>query len=111
MTGGLLPLAETLNRIVQGLPRLDFALVHSLIQAASGARNAHSFVRLCDLIEGRIEDLARQSASNSGGAGAAWAELWQSVRQRRLEMEGLNLDKGAFLLSLFSDMEHIARKR
>ena len=41
---------------------------------------------------------------------AAWAGLWQTVRGRRLELEALNLDKGAFLVSTFSDMERIAKK-
>jgi DNA polymerase III subunit delta' len=41
---------------------------------------------------------------------ADWAQAWQDFRQRRGEMEELNLDKGAFLMSAFSDMENIARK-
>jgi DNA polymerase-3 subunit delta' len=110
IAGGLLPLAGTLDRIIEGLPRLDFGLVHGLIQSAGGARNSQTFTRLCDLIEGRIEELARHKLSGSCGAGAAWAELWRHVRERRLELEALNLDKGAFLLSVFSDMERIARK-
>jgi DNA polymerase III subunit delta' len=105
--GGLLPLAETLEKIIAGLPSVNFASVHSLIQASGGARNAQTFVRLCDLIEGKIEGIARKELTKSPGAGAAWAQLWQSVRQRRLEMEALNLDKGAFLMSVFSDMEQI----
>ena len=105
IAGGLLSLAGTLDKIIDGLPRMDFALVHRLIQAGSGARNAETFLRLCDLIEGRIEDLARQCLAKSTGSGAAWAELWASLRQRRLELEALNLDKGAFLLSAFSDIE------
>ncbi len=48
IAGGLIPLAGTLERIVLSLPRMDYALVHSLIQSASGARNAQTFVRLCD---------------------------------------------------------------
>ncbi len=112
IAGGLLPLAETLDRIVAGLPRLDYAAVHSLIQQASGARNAQSFSRLCDLIEERLESLAKQAIAKASdpGRSAAWAQLWQSLRQRRLELEVLNLDKGAFLMSAFSDMEHVARK-
>jgi DNA polymerase III subunit delta' len=109
--GGLLPLAETLEKITAGLPDVNFISVHSLIQASGGARNAQAFARLCDLIEGKIEDIARKELAKSPGVGAAWAQLWQSVRQRRLDMEVLNLDKGAFLMSVFSDMEHVARKR
>jgi DNA polymerase III subunit delta' len=109
--GGLLPLAGTLEKIMAGLPDVNFASVHSLIQASGGVRNAQAFARLCDLIEGKIEDIAKTELAQSQGAGAAWAQLWQSVRQRRLDMEALNLDKGAFLMSVFSDMEHLARKR
>ncbi|MGO9486827.1 MAG: DNA polymerase III subunit delta' [Rhodomicrobium sp.] len=112
LAGGLLTLAETLDKILKGLPRMDYGRVHSLIQSASGARNAQTFARLCDLIEERLESLAREAAAGGPGAAksAAWAQSWQDFRQRRAEMEVLNLDKGAFLLSAFSDMESIARK-
>src|SRR5215469_2861250 len=60
ISGGLLPLAEVLDNILAGLPRVDYALVHRLIQSASGARNAQSFARLCDLTEERIEKFAKQ---------------------------------------------------
>src|SRR5208282_5054134 len=112
LAGGLLPLAETLDKILKGLPRTDYARVHSLIQSASGARNAQTFARLCDLIEERLESLAREAAAGAPDVakGAAWARAWQDFRQRRADMEVLNLDKGAFLLSAFSDMESIARK-
>ena len=109
--GGLLPLAEKLDKLLAGLPRMDYTLVHSLIQSASGARNAQNFARLCDLTEERIEKFARQGLKNASGtkSSAGWAGLWETVRQRRLETETLNLDKGAFLMSVFSDIEHVAR--
>jgi len=112
VAGGLLPLAQTLDKIVASLPRTDYGLVHSLIQSASGARNAQAFAKVCDLIEERIECLARDAAAGAADTAeaAAWAQAWQTFRQRRGDMEVLNLDKGAFLMSAFSDMEHIARK-
>ncbi len=112
IAGGLLPLAQTLDKIVASLPRTDYGLVHSLIQSASGARNAQAFGKLCDLIEERIESLARDATAGTPDAAeaGAWAQAWQSFRQRRGELEVLNLDKGAFLMSAFSDMEHIVRK-
>ena len=112
ISGGLLLLADKVERIVDGLPKMDHALVHELIQSTSGARNAEAFKRLCDLIEERIEEKAREEAiqPDRQPRAASWAELWQTLRGRRLEMEALNLDKGAFLVSAFSDMERIARK-
>ena len=106
----LLPVAQMLNRIADGLPRVDYGLVHELIQKVSGARNAQIFNRLCDLIEARIEELAKRTLPQPGLPGARWADLWQSVRHRRLEMEALNLDKAAFLMSVFSDMENATKK-
>ncbi len=114
ISGGLLSLADKVERIIDGLPKLDHSRVHELIQAASGARNAETFVRLCDLIEERIEEKAKKEAlekPHRAGDAASWAALWQAVRERRLEMEVLNLDKGAFLMASFSDMERIARKQ
>jgi DNA polymerase-3 subunit delta' len=112
VAGGVLALAGTLDRIAAGLPRLDYAAVHSLIQSASGAKNAQAFERLCDLIEERIEALARQALAERANVAmsAAWAQAWQGFRQRRGELDALNLDKGAFLLGAFSDMETVARK-
>lgn len=112
LAGGVLPLAQTLDKIFAGLPRLDHAAAHRLIQSASGAKNAQAFAKLCDLIEERLEAKAREALGGSPDAAKAdaWARAWQDFRQRRGEMEALNLDKGAFLISAFSDMEHIARK-
>jgi DNA polymerase-3 subunit delta' len=111
IAGGLLPLAEMLDKVLSSLPALNYALVHSLILSASGARNAQSFTRLCDLTEERVEKFAKQALETAPGTkkSASWAQLWESMRQRRLETETLNLDKGAFLMSVFSDMEHLAR--
>ncbi len=112
IAGGLIPLAEALDKIVAALPRIDYTAVHSLIRSASGAKNAQTFVRLCDSIEERIESMAREALGGRGdtAGAAAWAQAWQTLRQRRVEMEALNLDKGAFLMSAFSDMERIARR-
>jgi DNA polymerase III subunit delta' len=109
--GGLLALAGKVERIVGGLPRLDRALAHELVQAASGARNAETFERLCDLIEEAVADKARTQALEQPAEAASWAELWRSLRERRLELETLNLDKGAFLIAAFADMQRAARKR
>jgi DNA polymerase-3 subunit delta' len=112
ISGGLLSLADKVERIMDRLPKLDHALVHELIQSTSGVRNAEAFKRLCDLIEERIEEKAREEAIQPGRQprAASWADLWHTLRQRRLEMEALNLDKGAFLVSAFSDIERIAKK-
>jgi DNA polymerase-3 subunit delta' len=112
ISGGLLSLADKVERIMARLPKLDHALVHELIQSTSGARNAEAFRRLCDVIEERIEEKAREEAiqPDSQPSAASWAELWRTLRYRRLEMEALNLDKGAFLVCAFSDMERVARQ-
>lgn len=112
IAGEIVPLAAKLDAIVATLPRVDYRLVHGLVQSVTGVRNAQAFARLCDLIEEHIESLARKEALTKPAnlaTGGAWAQLWQSVRERRMDLEGLNLDKGAFLMSAFSDMERVAR--
>ncbi len=113
ISGGLLSLADKVDRIMDRLPKVDHALAHELIQSASGLRNAETFSRLCDLIEERIAEKAKEEANAPHGTmqSASWAELWRSLRERRLALEALNLDKGAFLVSAFSDMERIAGKQ
>jgi DNA polymerase III subunit delta' len=113
LAGGLLPFADKVEKIIAGLPYVDYGLVHGLIQSSIGARNAENFHRLCDLLEKRIEKQARQEAiENEPGNmnGARWAHLWQALRERRSDMEALNLDKGAFLMTTFSDMETITQR-
>lgn len=113
IAGGVLSLAGKVERIMEGLPRLDQTLVQEVIQQAGGARNAESFARLCDLIEERVAERAKKEAIELPEleSAASWATLWQALRERRLELEALNLDKGAFLVSIFSDMERISRKQ
>ncbi len=113
VSGGFLSLAGKVERIMEGLPRLDHGLVRELIQASGGTRNAENFTRLCDFIEERVADRARKEALAKAGPAAeaaSWAELWRTARARRIEVEAYNLDKGAFLAAVFSDMERIARK-
>jgi DNA polymerase-3 subunit delta' len=112
ISGGLLSLADKVERIMDRLPKMDHALVYELIQSMTGARNAEAFKRLCDVIEERIEEKAKLEAIKAAHQprAASWADLWHTLRHRRLEMEALNLDKGAFLLSAFSDMERVARQ-
>ena len=66
ISGGLLSLADKVERVVDGLPKMDHALVQELIQSTAGARNAEAFKRLCDLIEERIEEKAREEAIQAG---------------------------------------------
>jgi DNA polymerase III subunit delta' len=109
LSGGLLPLAATVDKIFRSLPRTDYGLVHGLIQSTGGARNAQTFDRVCDLIEERLEANARETLADTAKA-AAWARAWLGYRERRAEMDGLNLDKGAFLLSAFAELESVARR-
>ena len=59
-----------------------------------------------------MEEMAREALAGGPDTAkaAGWAQAWQDFRQRRAEMEVLNLDKGAFLVSAFSDMEQVMRK-
>lgn len=112
LAGGLLPLAEKLRQLLASLPKLNAPALHELVQSASGARNAETFARLCDLIEEHIERSAREQASTlkAPPRDGGWAGFWEKFRERRLEVETLNLDKGAFLIATFSDIERVARE-
>ena len=112
ISGGLLSLADKVERIMDGLPKLDHALVNGLIQPVSGARNAETFRWLCDLIQERIEEKARQEAFSriASRVRCPGRTFGKALRERRFEVEALNLDKGAFLVAAFSDMELIASK-
>jgi len=110
LKGGAVALAEKLDGLMSRLPKMDYATVHEVIASSSGARNAQVFERVCDLIEQRIEARAIQLADSGSEGAKGWAELWSRLRAQRLDLEALNLDKGAFLITAFSDIEHTARE-
>jgi DNA polymerase-3 subunit delta' len=110
--GGLMAVADKVSTLFARLPRTDQAQASELIQSVLGAKNSENFARLCDLVEEGIVAKAKEEAragSRAAIKSGAWADLWQRVRERRIETETLNLDKGAFLISVFSDIEHTAR--
>ncbi len=110
LAGDAFPLMQRIDAIFLGLPQLDYGAVHALIASASGARNAAVFARVCLAIEARIEATARDAVRDGQASVASgWALFHRIVQQRRLDVETLNLDRGAFLLALFSDMERVAR--
>ena len=83
---GCCRLPATLDKLLKSMPRTDYGLVHSLIQSASGARNAQTFVKLCDLIEERLEALAREG--------------WKGQRPRQKAPPGLKPGKTSGVPSL-----------
>jgi len=103
-TGGLLAMSEKIALIFARLPKLDRSAVLDLVRQSTGPRGANGFPALCDLIEEEIEARARLGGDNGG-----WASLWETFRTRRADLETLNLDKGAFLIGAFSDIEQVAR--
>jgi DNA polymerase III subunit delta' len=110
--GSLTSMADKVSTLFASLPRLDQAQASELIQAISGPKNSGNFARLCDFIEEGVASKAKEevrSGSQAAITAGAWANLWQRIRERRIETETLNLDKGAFLIGVFSDIEQVAR--
>jgi DNA polymerase III subunit delta' len=108
LTSGLLSVSERLDTIIQGLPKLDRSQVHEFVQSTAGSRGPQARGAILDLFEEKIESLALGHAKAGSPASDAWAEYWQYFRARRLDLETLNLDKEAFLLAAFADMERIS---
>ncbi len=105
-------LQKTVDGVFRSLPRLDVNDIHTIIRSATGARNADVFSAVCDMIETKVEREARRLAGGPGSQIAAgrWAGYWSGFRTQRQDVETLNLDKGAFLIGAFSDMQTVSRE-
>ncbi|WP_088343504.1 MULTISPECIES: DNA polymerase III subunit delta' [Rhodomicrobium] len=126
LDGGGLALFEAIIAILDSVPRLDRPAVHKLI-GLTAARDGNAYAMAFDLIEeilassmraraiGESHDpqfpqLRRFPAQIAPDSLAEWAELWETIREARSEAERLNLDKAALTLTVFEQIQHLARK-
>lgn len=122
--GGGLALFELLLVLLSSLPRMDRAVLHRLI---AQTRDAEPHAMAFDLLEEALTDTIRASAEGgepnrnfpqlavfarlvTPDSLADWSELWEKMRLARSETERLNLDKAALTLTVFEDIQRIARQ-
>lgn len=115
---------DLLQAIFSGLPRVDYASVHHIIEMLgnpkSGIDEAFFLQLLQDTLHASIRDalvhehpahgMAAQMGITHRHGLALWGELWETVSQMRAEAERLNLDRAAVVLTIFAEIERTARQ-
>jgi len=123
-TGGGLALYERVTKLVGGLPKVDWGLLHTLSDELAGAAAEQKFEMYYDLLLDLLARLVRAAASGEGSAEdletarriipagrlASWAELWETVVREKADALALNLDRKTLILDTFSRLESVARR-
>lgn len=116
IAGGGAQVYALIRQIFGRLPRLDDVEVFRLIDAASDAKSGPGYDLVFDLVEDALAAAIRQAAKSPEDTGvfnahslARWMEVWDTGKRLRAEAETLNLDRGAALMRLFTEIENAAR--
>ena len=104
-----LALAERLDRILGGLPGVDWIGVHALAEAVSKPAAVDEFEALCAGIFDWLADSARARAEQGAARLAPLALVWEKLADAVRETEALNLDKRALVLTMFADLSAATR--
>ena len=122
-TGDGLKLEERLQKLFQGLPAVDWGLVHTLGDEMGSVVAAQKFEMFFDLLlqllARMVRARARSLADSPEGRLAArlipearlatWAELWETVVREKGDAMALNLDRKSLILDTFRRIEMAAR--
>lgn len=112
------------EKLVAGLPRLDWAEVHALTDELTASGAEQRYETFLDLLLALIARLVRAGAGGvpaspetaiaarviPPGTLASWAELWETLLARKSEVQALNLDRKTLLFETFARLETIARR-
>ncbi len=108
-----------------GLPELDGARLHLLVEGLSSAADTERLELYLSLLLGLIERLIRFSATGEGatdrertladrllspGNLGQWAEAWEAIAQARSEALALNLDRSLLVLDTWFRLQRLARE-
>lgn len=112
------------ERLIAGLPRIDWTEVHSLADELTASAAEQRYETFLDLLLAHIARLVRAAAGGATdgaeaataarvippGGLASWAQLWETLLARKAEVQALNLDRKTLLLETFARLEAIARR-
>lgn len=102
-------LSQSVDRLLGGLPALEWREVHKLADAVAGrdgeAAYETAMTSIFDWLAGRV----RRDAASPPRCLAPLAEVWEKIAQSARETDALNLDKRPLILSIFSDLAAAVR--
>jgi DNA polymerase-3 subunit delta' len=119
-----LELHERIMGQLSGLPRLDWALIHTLSDELAGAANETRFELFYELLLGTLSRTIRARVSGQGApdelalaaklmtddAVPQWAALWERIINDKAEAMAINLDRKALILELFAALAKAAQR-
>jgi DNA polymerase-3 subunit delta' len=122
--GGGLALQARIDRLLNGLPKLDLPAVHALADELQGAAQDPKFQLFFDLLQSTLGRLIRAQATGKGQEReialserligpqrlATFAELWETLARDRADTLSLNLDRKSLILGSFARLEAASRR-
>ena len=121
-SGGL-ALHKKIEKLLQGLPKIDWGAAHALADELQPAAAEQKFELYFELLMDHLARLIRAAAAGSGTAPernlaanligperlATFAELWETLSRQRRDTEALNLDRKSLVLETHQRLERAAR--
>jgi DNA polymerase-3 subunit delta' len=101
---GGLELAERVEKLMAGLPHVDWAGVFELSDLVCGRDGEDDFGSTIATIYDWLNHYVEARATAPAEQLAPLAEVWDKIAKAVRHAEALNLDKRALLLSIFSDL-------
>jgi DNA polymerase-3 subunit delta' len=121
--GGGLALQGKIDRILNGLPKLDLKAVHALADELQSPAQDAKFQLFFDLYQATLARLIGVQAKGQGQQGeatlahrligpdrlATFAELWETLARDKADALSLNLDRKSLIITSFARLETASR--
>jgi DNA polymerase-3 subunit delta' len=121
--GGGLALQGKIDRILNGLPKLDLKAVHALADELQSPAQDAKFQLFFDLYQATLARLIGEQAKGQGQQGeatlahrligpdrlATFAELWETLARDKADALSLNLDRKSLIITSFARLETASR--
>jgi len=103
--------AQTVNALLERLPRIDWTGVHLLADKLTGRANEAAYERFMTALQrqmdARVRRLALEGAPPARMIG--YARAWDEIRAAAAETETFNFDKRALVVGIFERLERAAQ--
>ena len=117
-----LVLCRALSKLLDGLPKIDGAVLHAFAEQVARADGEDGFRLLAELLPAWVARRAATSAGEAGRGTAAtapspgerraldrWVALWEKLGELFTEADDLNLDRKQVVLNAFFALEEAVR--
>ena len=92
------------------LPAVDWPAAHALADAMAGSANEQQFEMLCDLLLELTGRMAHAGSRDNAQRAARLTAFWSTFVRQKSEVDLLNLDRKAFILNAFNNLQQAVDK-